>query len=188
MRERATLLQCSTESEPKPQSLAAGTSGQEVESTTLTKCLLHAVLHFVACRRAQHEELQLQLEASQQQVAALQQQLQDKQQECADASSSGREQAAATALLQQQLQLLEGKLLDQAQQRGQEQQQWQQRLVAAEQRAEARVRTRQHVDCPVCLLWSAQLLVCAWAIYRAAHVMFACAGHSCTACASLTCC
>jgi hypothetical protein len=93
-----------------------------------------------APRRAQCTDLQLQLEASQQQVTALHQQLQDKHQECADVSSSGREQAAATALLQQQLQALEGKLLDQAQQRGQEQQQWQQRLAAAVQQAQARVR------------------------------------------------
>lgn len=91
-------------------------------------------------RRAQHADLQHELEASQAQVAALRQQLQDKQQECATASGSGREQAAATALLQQQLRALEGKLLDQAQQRGQEQQQWQQRLVAALQDAQARVR------------------------------------------------
>jgi hypothetical protein len=44
------------------------------------------------------------------------------------------------ALLQQQLQALEGKLLDQAQQRGQEQQQWQQLLAAAVQQAKTKAR------------------------------------------------
>lgn len=91
------------------------------------------------CRKAQHADVQQQLEACQAQVAALQQQLTQKQRQVSDAAGSSREQATATALLQQQLQVLESRLLDQAQQRGQEQQAWQQRLAAAEQRARDRV-------------------------------------------------
>jgi uncharacterized protein YlxW (UPF0749 family) len=56
-----------------------------------------------APRRTQHAEVHQQLEAAQQQVTDLQHQLQERQQECAAVGSSSREQATATALLQQQV-------------------------------------------------------------------------------------
>ena len=85
--------------------------------------------------------MQLQLDAARQHTTELEQELQLKSQECADSCGTAREQAAALALLQQQLQAWEAKLLDQAQQRGQEQQQWQQQVEATQQQAQARVRT-----------------------------------------------
>lgn len=85
-------------------------------------------------------------------MADLQQQLHSKQQECTEASSSSRERAAGEAMLQQRLQEVEDRLLQQAQQRGQEQQHWQQQLDAALDHAHARVRPDACWNCLSALL------------------------------------